>query len=149
MRRILLVLSETAREKVKESSQRFKESKPGHRFRDRYHHCQQGSSAKFNPRAIFSIVGGILVVVGGVIAVPGPGPGWLIIFLGLGMVAGESLLVARFLDWVEVKVRSLARRAKGIWTSSPAVAKILISLTILLCVAALGYRAYYYLASIF
>jgi Putative transmembrane protein (PGPGW) len=33
----------------------------------------------------------------GFIAVPGPGPGWLIILLGMGMVAGESLFFARLL----------------------------------------------------
>ena len=85
-------------ERARENWRRFNESKPGHRFQDRYHHRQQGSSGGFNPRAIFGIVGGILVVLGGVIAVPGPGPVWLIIFLGLGMLAGESKLVARFID---------------------------------------------------
>ncbi len=139
MRRILLVLSETARGKAKEASRRFKESKPGHRFQDRYHHRQQGSSGRFNPRAIFGIVGGILVVLGGVIAVPGPGPGWLIILLGLWILAGELLFFARSMDKVEVKLRRLARRVAGIWTISSALLKGLITMTILVCVTALGY----------
>ena len=130
-------------ERARENWRRFNESKPGHRFQDRYHHRQQGSSGGFNPRAIFGIVGGILVVLGGVIAVPGPGPGWLIIFLGLGMLAGESKLVARFMDWGEMRLRGLARRAVYFWANSSAAVKALIILVVLVCVAASGYGAYY------
>ncbi len=130
-------------ERARENWRRFKESKPGHRFQDRYHHRQQGSSGRFNPRAIFGIVGGILVVLGGVIAVPGPGPGWLIIFLGLGMLSGESKLVARFMDWGEMRLRGLAWRAVNFWANSSAAVKLLIILLVLVCVAASGYGAYY------
>src|SRR5215207_6101475 len=82
---------------------------------------------------------GSLVVVGGVIAVPGPGPCWLIILLGLWMLTGELLFFARFMDRVEVKLRGLAPRVVGIWTISSALVKVLITLTILVCVTGLGY----------
>jgi hypothetical protein len=143
MRSILLVLSETAREKVKESSRRFKESKPGLRFQDHYHDRQQSNSGRYRLRVrIFCVFGGSLIVVGGIIAVPGPGPGWLIILLGSWMLAGELLFFARFIDRVEVNLRRLARRVVGIWTTSSALVKgliTLITLIILVCVAALGY----------
>jgi hypothetical protein len=59
MRRILLVLSETAREKVKETSRCFKESKPGHRFQDHYYHDhQRSSSARYRLQVILCIFGG-------------------------------------------------------------------------------------------
>jgi hypothetical protein len=136
---MLSVLSETAREKVKESSRRFKESKPGLRFEDHYHYHQRSSSGRYRLQVIFCIFGGFLVVVGGIIAVPGPGPGWLIILLGSWMLAGELLFVARFMDRVEVKLSRLARRVVGTWRISSALVKVLIALTILVCVAALGY----------
>jgi uncharacterized protein (TIGR02611 family) len=139
MRRMLLVLSETAREKAKEASRRFKESKPGLRFEHHYHDHQRSSSGRYRLQVILCIFGGFLIVVGGVIAVPGPGPGWLIILLGLWMLAGESLFLARFMDRVEVRLSKLARRVAGIWTISSALVKGLITLTILVCVAALGY----------
>jgi len=139
MRRVLLVLSETVRERVKESSRCFKESKPGHRFQDHYHDHQRSSSGRYRFQVILCIFGGSLVVVGGVIAVPGPGPGWLIILLGLWMLAGELLFFARSMDKVEVKLRSLARGVVGIWTISPALVKGLITLTVLVCVALSGY----------
>jgi hypothetical protein len=46
-----------------------------------------------------------MVVGGGLVAVPGPGPGWLIILLGLVMIAGESLSFARFADRAEIKLK--------------------------------------------
>ncbi len=74
---------------------------------------------------------------------PGPGPGWLIILLGLGMVAGESLFFARLLDRVEVTLRGLARRVASLWITSPAPIKILITLMILISATASGYGIYY------
>jgi uncharacterized protein (TIGR02611 family) len=96
-------------ERAKENWRRFKESKPGHRFKDRYHQRQQSRSGRFSLRAVFIIGVGTLILLVGIVAVPGPGPGWLIILLGLGMFAGESKPIARFLDWVEVKLRKAGR----------------------------------------
>lgn len=79
---------------------------------------------------------------GGVVAVPGPGPGWLIILLGLAMVAGESLVLARLLDRGEVRLRSLAGRVAGSWTTSPALVKVSIVVAILAGATASGYGIY-------
>ena len=84
-----------------------------------------------------------MVVVGGLIAVPGPGPGWVITFLGLGLISSEFRPVARFMDRAEMKLRALARWVAGAWTSSSTVVKASICLAILLCIAALVYGAYY------
>ena len=102
-------------EKPKETWRCFKESNPGHRFKDRFHrHHRQSRSARLSLTAALVIVAGILIVLlGGVVSitVPVPGAGWLLLFLGLGMVAGESKHTARLLDWVEVKLRRAARWA--------------------------------------
>ena len=74
-----------------------------------------------------------------------PGPGLLTFFIGLALIAGELLPVARFLDWAEVRLWKLSRRARDIWTRSHIVVKVLIVLAILAFVAALGYGAYYLL----
>ena len=47
---------------------------------------------------IIGIVGGI-VTIAGLIAVPAPGPGWLIVFLGIGILASEFERAQRVLDW--------------------------------------------------
>jgi hypothetical protein len=74
----------------------------------------------------------------GFIAVPGPGPGWLIILLGMGIVAGESLFFARLFDRAEVNLRRLVRRAVSLWRISPASVRIMIVLTIVACATAMG-----------
>ncbi len=125
-------------ERAKENWRRFKRSKPGFRFQDHHRRYQQGCIGRSYLRGFFSIIGGFLVVIGGVVAVPGPGPGWLIILLGLGMIAGESLFFARLLDWAEVKLRRLVRRVIGIWRTSPAPVKVSIVLTILACATVVG-----------
>jgi uncharacterized protein (TIGR02611 family) len=124
-------------EKAKENWRRFKESEPGHRFQDRYRRHQENKRSRFDARTFLSLGGGILVVLDGVIAVPGPGPGWVTTFLGLGLIAGGFQPVARFMDRAEVKLRALARWAVGAWTSSSTAAKASICLAILPCLAAL------------
>ena len=129
--------------RARENWRRFKESKPGHRFQDHYRHQQKGSSGRSNLQVILSIVGGFLVVGGGIIVVPGPAPGWLIILLELGMIAGVSLSFASFIGRVEVKLRGLARWVVGPWVAWPALAKVLMLVTILICAVTLGYGIYY------
>jgi uncharacterized protein (TIGR02611 family) len=42
---------------------------------------------------------GLLIVVGGLIAVPAPGPGWLIVFVGVSIWASEFEWAQRLLRW--------------------------------------------------
>src|SRR5215210_230667 len=129
-------------ERAKENWRRFKQGKPGHRFQDHHHRYQRSYRSRSYLRGLFSIIWGLLVVVVGIIAVPAPGPGWLIILLGLGVIAGESLSFARSIDRVEVRLRQLARLVAGAWAISPFLVKVLIVLTVLACATALGYGMY-------
>jgi hypothetical protein len=70
-------------ERAKENRRRFKESEPGHRFQERSRCHQENRRGKLNYRTFPSIEGGILVLVGGLITVPGPGADWVITFMGL------------------------------------------------------------------
>lgn len=130
---------------MKQSWQQFKQGKPGHRFQDRYRRNQQSSHGRFSFRKIFNIVGGSAISLAGVFLLVAPGPGWLTLFVGLGMISGELLPVARSLDWTEVKLRWLAREARDLWRASPPVLRVLIILVILICAAALAYGTYYLL----
>jgi putative transmembrane protein PGPGW len=140
----LAVLVEYGRmiESAKENWRRFRQSKPGHRFQDHHHRCQRAYKSRSYLRGLFGIAWGLLVVIGGVIAVPAPGPGWLFILLGLGVIAGESLFFARSIDRVELSMRWLARLVVGIWTISPNIVMVMIALTVLSCATALGYGMY-------
>ena len=55
---------------------------------------------------------GLAVVVAGVILLPLPGPGWLIIFAGLAIWATEFGWALRVLRWTKAKFGDAARAAK-------------------------------------
>ena len=70
---------------------------------------------------------------------PTPGPSYIIIVLGLWMLAGEFLVLARFFDRAEVSLRKLGSRAKAFWTGSTSVVKVSIVLATAICGVALIY----------
>jgi hypothetical protein len=120
----------------------LKHSAPGHRFRDRYHRRRQKTG---HDRSVFRkacyVAFGIAIAIGSLVLAPLPGPGWGTFFLGLGIVAGEVLHVARLLDRGEVKLRKALQRTKGTWDKSIPAVRVLITLTISLSVVASVYGA--------
>jgi uncharacterized protein (TIGR02611 family) len=49
---------------------------------------------------------GVAVIVLGIVALPAPGPGWAIIFLGLGILATEFERAHRVLVWVRTRYQA-------------------------------------------
>jgi hypothetical protein len=121
--------------------QRFKRFEPGHRFQTRYHRRrrrrEQGQTSKYG--RTFNLVGGLVLIVAGFVFLPTPGPSYIIIVLGLWMLAGEFLVLARFFDRAEVSLRKLGRWAKAFWTGSTSVVKVSIVLATVICGIALIY----------
>ena len=78
---------------------------------------------------------GVAVVILGIIALPAPGPGWAIIFLGLGILATEFEGARKVLVWVRDRYQAwvhwLARQHR--------ITRVLVSAGILLVVAACGW----------
>jgi hypothetical protein len=122
----------------------LKEIEPGRRFQARYHkdrrRREQGKTSKWV--ILLNLIGGPALIVAGFLFLPTPGPSYIIIVLGMWMLAGEFLPLALFFDRVEVRLRKLGRWTKDRWNSTPAVVKVSIVFT---CAAALGYGAYYLL----
>ena len=131
-------------EKTREGRQRwllFKEIEPGHRFQTPFHNKrrrrERGETSRYG--SIFNLGGGLTLVVAGFAFLPTPGPSYIIIVIGLWMLAGEWLPLARMFDRIEVRLRGLGRWIKGRWTRSPAAVRTLV---VLILLAALGYGAY-------
>jgi hypothetical protein len=119
----------------------LKKSAPGCRFRDRYRRRQQtGRNRSMFSRALY-VAFGIAIAIASIVLAPLPGPGWGTFIVGLGIVAGEVLHVARLLDRGEIKLREALQRTKGVWDKSASAARVLIALTISLCVVASVYGA--------
>lgn len=94
----------------------FTESKPGERFKARYHRRQQ-EPGHFAKRVLLVILGSVIAV-GSLFTAPLPGPGFATVFLGLAILAGEVLPAARLLDWSEVRLRQLWRFVQDVWQAS-------------------------------
>jgi tellurite resistance protein TerC len=49
-------------------------------------------------RRVFRVVAGFTLLIAGVVMLITPGPGWLVIFLGLGLLAAEFVWARRLMD---------------------------------------------------
>ena len=63
-------------------------------------------------RAAITVVGFVLII-GGIILLPLPGPGWLIIFAGLAVLATEYVWAERALDAAKRKAKAAATKARA------------------------------------
>jgi uncharacterized protein (TIGR02611 family) len=92
-------------------------SPPGERFRC-YHEARRGDARPLQ-RALL-VVAGLLVIAVGIVMLPAPGPGMLVVLAGSCILAGESKRVAQGLDRAELAARRLWQRLRGDKTPSDA-----------------------------
>ena len=128
--------------RMRGSLQDFQNSKPGRRFRDRYHRRHQENRSRLSPSSILYIGGGVLLVIASVFLGPAPGFGFGTAFVGLALLASEVFSIARFLDWAELELRDLGRELRDIWRTLPLALQAVVVLVALLLVVALAYGAY-------
>jgi uncharacterized protein (TIGR02611 family) len=69
--------------------------------RDRLHEPVRSHPIFGLPYRIFVAVFGVLVVIIGLILVPAPGPGWLIVIAGLGVLSTEFTWARRLLNFTK------------------------------------------------
>lgn len=130
-------------DRLKRNLNEFKRSEPGHRFQDRYYRRREHEKGHIALR-VFNIVLGSVLAIGSLALAPLPGPGFLTVFLGLAIVAGELLYAARFLDWAEVGLRKFGRFVRRVWQSS-IWGKALVVVVAAALAAGTGYAVYYVL----
>ncbi len=124
--------------KWREDWRLFNASKPGFRFRDRYRRRRRSGPGGFDFRkALYVVVGGT-VAIASLLLAPLPGPGWGTFLVGIMILAGELLIVARLMDRADVMLRGPARRVGGAWARLPGWVRILIGVAAPICGAALG-----------
>ena len=114
--------------RIREDWHGLKASRAGYRFRDHHRRRKRRNKGKFIFRKVLFIVSGLAIAVVSLALAPLPGPGLGTSLVGLLIIAGELLIVARFLDWAEVKFRRPARRAKGAWAGLTQRAKIMLGM---------------------
>lgn len=126
-------------DKLKRSWRQLKAGKPGHRFQSQYE-AQQKRRRPAWVRPVWMAAGTAVMAVG-VVALPAPGPGFLIIGLGAALVARESLIAARILDWIELRLRDAWAWLKDAWATAPWPVKGLAALFCAGTAVALGWLA--------
>lgn len=93
--------------------QEFAGAEPGHRFEREY----ELKHARAQPawKRGMAVLLGIGIIVAGIVGLPAPGPGFLIIGIGAAVLGRESRTIARWLDRRELDIRRLAARVLRWW----------------------------------
>lgn len=125
---------------IKKHWAQFKKYPPGERFERYYrarHETQQGIIKK-----TLLISAGIVIMAAGVIFLAIPGPGLLVLLIGAGLIARESLFISRLFDRLEPRMWKLVRWCKAKWRSLPMGARILLIAIVAVLAAAILLTAY-------
>jgi hypothetical protein len=69
---------------------------------------------------------GPVLIIAGLVFIPTPGPSYIIIAIGLWLLAGEFLLLARIFDKVGVQLGRFWQGVKGLWQGSHVVVRVMI-----------------------
>jgi uncharacterized protein (TIGR02611 family) len=98
---------------LKRSWKQFRRGRPGRRFQDEYERTQRTRKNKPLVLRMLQPVIGCLLLATGIVFLVIPGPGLPLVFVGAGLLAGRFLLIARAMDWCEVRLRKLFSWAKS------------------------------------
>ena len=124
---------------IKKQWREFKAARPGRRFEERYWRRKKESDGKIGLGKAAYIALGLACVCVGLILLPAPGPGLLVVAFGLGLLGGEFLFSARWLDWAEPKVRSVFAYGKKLWRRTSPGFRIVIVLVAAAAAMAVSY----------
>jgi hypothetical protein len=117
----------------------FREIDAGHRYQARYHIHQRRTRKGLVSRywRPMSLLCGPILIIAGIVFLLTPGPSYIIIAIGLWLLAGEFLILARVFDKVGVQLGRFWQWVIGLWRSSHVTVKVMIvcALAILLVYA--------------
>lgn len=127
---------------LKKHWQEFKKSRPGHRFQDRHARRQKEAQGSFNWKRWVNILAGIGIVLAGVVMLAVPGPGLPVAVMGLALLGSEFLVLAKFLDWAEVRLRKWWQKARSFWRRASTPVRVLLISLVLVAAAGVAYGAW-------
>lgn len=105
----------TMTDRMKQQWRDFKKREPGKRFQEIHENRRKGEKDKSPVMRHVRMAAGVLLTLVGVFMLPMPGPGTIVLVLGLAVMAGESVTVAKFLDWLELRLRAVYQSLKKAW----------------------------------
>lgn len=122
----------------------LKRGRPGSRFVDRYHRARQDRQRGTWHRVVLIVAAVVCLVIAAILTVI-PGPAIPFYFLGGGLLATESRLIARFMDWTEVQLRKVFAWGKRRWRQLPKVGRVVVLMLGACCSVAAAYLSFHLL----
>jgi hypothetical protein len=95
--------------RLKEHWKAFKRLEPGTRFQTHYRQHRQSEAGKSPVRRVLYALAGVVAFAVGVVLVFIPGPAFVFFLIAGGLVATQSLAVARAFDWCELRGRAAVK----------------------------------------
>jgi hypothetical protein len=128
--------------KLKKQWREFRQGRPGNRFQGWYQRNRRIRGSRSLFWRLLQPCAGIVLILGGIVLCFIPGPGLPLLIMGAGLLAGESRIVARAMDGLELGARRAIRWGMDWWSHASAIAKIALSLLALCALAGAAYGAY-------
>jgi hypothetical protein len=123
----------------------FRSGQPGQRFQDRYERSRKMRASQSWVVRLLKPVAALVLVIGGIVLCFIPGPGLPLIVIGAGLLADESCIIARGMDWTELRLRKLLKMALRWWHGASLLAKEGAIAVATLMASAAAYGAYRFL----
>jgi hypothetical protein len=129
--------------RIQQQWREFIQGKPGQRFQARYRRGKKlRKSESLFHRFLKPGIALILLTIGIAFFVL-PGPGIPLLLVGGALLADQSLRVAKFFDYAEVRIRQVAAWTKAWWEHTSAVARSAIMVSVALSLLATAYLAFH------
>ena len=123
-------------EKFKQTWRRFEAGNLGQRFQQEFR--RRHSAGRSPIQKALLIVGGLLLMAAGFLLLFIPGPGLVFLFVGGFLIAQQSLVAARVLDWSETRLRKLLAWSLRAWHRSSVPLKLLVVVVAMVVLGAVG-----------
>ena len=117
---------------------KLKEYPAGKRFELLFEH-RRTQRASLLKRFLF-IVGGFLLLIMGFMTLPTPIPGVILLLIGASLIAQESLMAARILDWAELRFLALGTSINNFWKRLHISLKIILTFSLVCLLGLVGTR---------
>ena len=89
--------------------------RPGHRFQEHYQRSKKEKASRSRWGRLLNLILAIAALAVALFLSVFPGPAIPFYFLAGMLLASESLLVARFMDWLEVRLRAVWKWGRQRW----------------------------------
>jgi len=100
-------------EQLKQNWESLKRGRPGSRFHEQYERQRKSQSSAAG--RVLRMGLGVAILLIGLVFLPAPGPGFIVVGIGALMLAREFKFAAILLDRIEVRARQVLKWVKRTW----------------------------------